>query len=223
VQARLAENAVERGSGLRVKNPSLRAGLLFDSEGQRMTPTHAVKSGKHYHYYVSRPLITGASADASAGLHLTAAEIEQIDANRIHRLLSEPVNLFEILEAQASAPMLQQSLMARATELAAEWARMSPPRMQVVLVALVQRVDICPDKVIIHLRPRRVAALLDGRLTAAGSGAVADEPTLPLTHPVQLRRTGNKVRMVIDHTDPSAPPKPDPAAYSPGAAAPRRQ
>jgi site-specific DNA recombinase len=37
VQARLAENSVERGTGIRVKNPSLLAGLLFDGEGQRMT------------------------------------------------------------------------------------------------------------------------------------------------------------------------------------------
>jgi site-specific DNA recombinase len=78
VQARLAENAVERGTGIRVKNPSLLAGLLFDSEGQRVTPTHAVKSARHYRYYVSRPLINGVRADGAAGLRLPAAEIEQI-------------------------------------------------------------------------------------------------------------------------------------------------
>ena len=43
VQSRLADNAVERGRGIRVKNPSLLAGLLFDSEGQRMTPTSGQK------------------------------------------------------------------------------------------------------------------------------------------------------------------------------------
>ena len=43
VQARLTDNAVERDAGIRVKNPSLLAGLLFDSEGQRMTSTHAVQ------------------------------------------------------------------------------------------------------------------------------------------------------------------------------------
>jgi hypothetical protein len=32
VQARLAENAVERSTGVRVKNPRLLAGLLFDAE-----------------------------------------------------------------------------------------------------------------------------------------------------------------------------------------------
>jgi site-specific DNA recombinase len=45
-QARLAENAVERGTGIRVRNPSLLTGLLFDGEGHRMTPTHAVKKGR---------------------------------------------------------------------------------------------------------------------------------------------------------------------------------
>src|SRR6202030_4149495 len=67
VQARLADNAVERGTGTRVKNPSLLAELLFDAEGHRMPPPHAVRNGKRYRYYVSRPLIVGARADA-AGL-----------------------------------------------------------------------------------------------------------------------------------------------------------
>src|SRR3982074_2733306 len=110
VQARLAENAVERGTGVRVKNPSLLAGLLFDSEGHRMTPTHAVKKGRRYRYYISRPLIIGARAAAGAGLRPRAAEIEQIVTNRIRRLLSEPASVFETLQAQPGEPMLQQRL-----------------------------------------------------------------------------------------------------------------
>ena len=210
VQARLAENAVERGTGIRVKNPSLLAGLLLDGEGHRMTPTHAVKNGKRYRYYVSRPLIDGARADAFAGLRIPAAEIEQIVVNRIRRLLSEPASVFEILDAQPGQPLLQQSLMTCAAELAGKWAEMSPLRMRVILLAVVQRVDMHPDQVIIQFRPRRLAALLDNRLTAANPDPVDDEPTLPLSHPVHLRRAGKEVRMVIDHTDPFAPPaKPD--------------
>ncbi len=116
-----------------------------------------------------------------------------------------------MLEAQPGEPMLQQHLMARATKLAEKWARMSPLRMRVILVALVQRVEIRPDEMIIHLRPHRLAALLEDRLTTATPDPVDDEPTVPLSHPVQLRRAGKEVRMVIDHTDPFAPlPKPDP-------------
>src|SRR5260221_8883430 len=135
VQARLAENAVERGTGIRAKNPSLLAGLLFDGEGHRMTPTHAVKNGKRYRYYASRPLIVGARADAD-GLRIPAMEIEQIVTNRIRRLLSEPASVFEILQAQPGEPLLQQSLMARAAELAGNWAVMSPLRTRGVLLAV---------------------------------------------------------------------------------------
>ena len=210
VQARLAENAVERGTGIRVKNPSLLAGMLFDSEGCRMTPTHAVKHGRRYRYYVSRPLIAEARPDAAAGLRLPAAEIEQIVVNRIRRLLSEPVSLFEMLEAEPGEPMRQQSQMARAVELAEEWAGMSPLRMRVILLALVRRIEVGFDQVFIQLRPAQLIALLEDRLTAANQGMVDDEPTLSLTHPVELRRAGKQVRMVIDHTDPFAPPaKPD--------------
>ena len=192
-----------------MKNPSLLTGLLFDGGGHRMTPTHAVKKGRRYRYYVSRPLIVGACADA-AGMRIPATEIEQIVTNRIRRLLSEPASVFEILQAQPGEPLLQQSLMTRAAELAGEWAGMSPLRMRVVLLALIQRVDMHPDEMIIHLRPRRLAALLDDRLTSANLDPGNDEPTLPLSHPVHLRRAGKEVRMVIDHTDPFAPPpKPD--------------
>jgi hypothetical protein len=66
--------------------------------------------------------------------------------------------------------------------------------------------------VIIHLRSHRLAAFLEDRLAPATPDPVDDEPTLLLAHPVRLRRAGKEVRMVIDHTDPFAPPrKPDPS------------
>jgi site-specific DNA recombinase len=211
VQQRLAENAVERGTGTRVKNPSLLVGLLFDSGGHRMTPTHAVKSGRRYRYYVSRPLIVEARSDA-AGLRIPAAQIEQIVANRLRRLLSEPASVFEILEAQTTEPRLKQKLMNRANQLAEEWVRMAPLRLRVILLALVHRVDMHPDQVVIHLRPRRLTAFLDDRPSGTNPDPLGDEPLVLLSHPVRLRRAGKEVRMVIDHTDPFAPaPKPDPS------------
>jgi site-specific DNA recombinase len=45
-QALLAGNAVDRKIGGGSKSPSLLAGLIFDGDGHRMTPSHAVKAGK---------------------------------------------------------------------------------------------------------------------------------------------------------------------------------
>src|SRR6201994_4816127 len=64
-QSRLADNTAERSSGTRSRQPSLLAGVFFDPGGNRMTPTHAVKSATRYRYYVSHSLIT---KDPSEGL-----------------------------------------------------------------------------------------------------------------------------------------------------------
>ena len=53
VHAILAENRVDRAIGADAKQPSLLAGLIFDESGERLTPTHAVKKGTRYRYYVS--------------------------------------------------------------------------------------------------------------------------------------------------------------------------
>jgi site-specific DNA recombinase len=45
---RLATNTAERNSGTRAHQPSLLAGMLFDRDGNRMTPSHAVKKDTRY-------------------------------------------------------------------------------------------------------------------------------------------------------------------------------
>jgi hypothetical protein len=52
------------------------AGLLVDSQGERLTPSHAVKKGRRYRYYVSAALITEAGADRTQSWRLAAREIE---------------------------------------------------------------------------------------------------------------------------------------------------
>ena len=89
VQTQLAGNAGQREGG-KTRQPSLLAGMLFDRDGNRMTPSHAIKKGTRYRYYVSCSLITKDRTENSAGLRIPAAEIEQ--------LVSEP-----------SAPMASRS------------------------------------------------------------------------------------------------------------------
>src|SRR3546814_5422208 len=52
-----------RSDWVNAKEPSLLAGLAFDETGERLTPSHAVKKGTRYRYYVSRSLIVGAAKD----------------------------------------------------------------------------------------------------------------------------------------------------------------
>ena len=70
VDAQLASNRAERNSGTRACQPSLFAGMLFDGDGNRMTPSYAVKNGTRYRYYVSRQLITTDQTERAAGLRI---------------------------------------------------------------------------------------------------------------------------------------------------------
>ena len=78
VQAQLAGNAAQRNEGGKTRQPSLLAGVLFDGDDNRMTPSHAVKKGTRYRYYVSRSLITKDGTKGSAELRIPAAEIEHL-------------------------------------------------------------------------------------------------------------------------------------------------
>ena len=88
VQAILAKNRVNRVTGSDAKYPSLLAGLAFDETGERLTPTHAVKKGTRYRYYVSRSLIIGAAKDRSKGRRIPAANLESLVITRLRAFLA---------------------------------------------------------------------------------------------------------------------------------------
>src|SRR6202166_852476 len=113
VQAQLAGNAAQRNAGGRAAQPSLLAGMLFDGDGNRMTPSHAVKKGTRYRYYASRALITKDQADGSAGLRIPAGEIEQLVASRVRQWLLDPGSIFTATSKCFPEPSTQQRIAAR--------------------------------------------------------------------------------------------------------------
>jgi site-specific DNA recombinase len=213
VQGRLAGDAVTCRTGGRIKSSSLLTGLIFDGDGNRMTPTHAVKNGNRYHYYVSRPLITGGKDAGQRGLRIPAADIEQIVTDRICRLLSEPASVLEMIENAIADPAGQHRFIAAAGELAHSWSKLSPLRVRVILLTLVQRIEVRSDGVGARLLPGRLAAVLDNRpgprdTTTDGS---AETPVKTILIPGELCRAGKEVRMMLDPAGPTAPQQtPDP-------------
>src|SRR5436309_9083051 len=60
VRNQLAANTSHHRRRATAAEPSLLAGLLVDAQGERLTPSHAVKKGRRYRYYVSAALVTEA-------------------------------------------------------------------------------------------------------------------------------------------------------------------
>ena len=202
VQAQLAGNAAQHNDCGKTRQPSLLAGMLFDRDGNRMTPSHAVKKGTRYRYYVSRSLITKDRTEASAGLRIPAAEIEQLVSDRVHRWLLDPGSIYKSTSARLADASIQQRLVARTAEIGKRWPELPVQRKRAVLTGLIERIEVSVDQIDIRLRPSRLSALLDAAATPL-QGATDDETEI-LPVPVRLRRAGREIRMVIDGTDPFA-------------------
>jgi len=198
VQALLAGNSVDRKLGRPAKSPSLLAGLIYDSAGNRMTPTHAVKDGKRYRYYVSHPLITTGRSENASTCRLPAAEIERIVGDRIATFLGDGSAVFDAAGAAVASTAERKRLVDQAARLAASWPTLLAERQRQLLCALLARIEVADETLSIHLRPGRVAAAVTGDGPAAiATDANAAADIIVLTIATCLSRVGQGTRMAI--------------------------
>jgi len=112
VQKQLQDNNVTVKT--RAGRKSLLAGLLFDETGDRLSPSHAVRSGRRYRYYVSRRLVQARRKDA-AGWRLPAEHLEKIVTTFVAELLSDERRLVPLIGHRD--PALIRRALDRAAEL----------------------------------------------------------------------------------------------------------
>ncbi len=160
VQAILAENRVDRTTGSDAKHPSLLVGLAFDENGERLTPSHAVKKGTRYRYYVSTSLITGAATDRSKGRRIPAANLETLVITRLRTLLADRGGILDAIQNENLDAVEQNRLIRRGRQIAEELGTLAPDQVRGTLMALLSRVDIKPDRVEINIPRSRLVALL---------------------------------------------------------------
>src|ERR1700682_5040147 len=95
VRNQLAANTSDHRHRAKAAAPSLLAGLLVDARGERLTPSHAIKKGQRYRYYVSAALITEAGTDRAQGRRIGAREIEEAVVRILIEGLTSPAKLVE--------------------------------------------------------------------------------------------------------------------------------
>jgi site-specific DNA recombinase len=209
VQAILAKNRVNRATGSDAKYPSLLAGLAFDETGERLTPTHAVKKGTRYRYYVSRSLIIGAAKDRSKGRRIPAANLESLVITRLRTFLADQGAILDAIRDEHADGAGQKRLIGRGREIAEELGALAPDRIRALLMALLSRVDIRPDRVEITIRRSFLVQLLCAvhsiaSSTAAGKPDSESDDIVKLTVKARLQRVGREMRMLVENSDDQA-------------------
>lgn len=196
-QTLLAANAVHRRHRAGSRNPSLLAGLLFDSEGLGMTPTHAVKNGKRYRYYISRPLVTEGRMAAPNGCRIPAAEIEQLIGDRIVSFLADSGAVFDAIRPHVTEPAKQQQVMETTAELARCWPDVLAARQRAVIGTLIKRVEVHAERVEVSLIPSRVAMIATAETGFATDSATPDP--IAWSIPACLKRIGKETKLIISN------------------------
>ena len=196
----LATNRVNRDTGVGASEPSLLAGLVFDAQGERLTPTHAVKNGTRYRYYVSRNLMTGRAAeqkDEGRGQRIPAASLVGIVKRRLRDFLADPAALFDAVQELGLSATEQKEVIAQAAE--SSLTNLAAEELRAFLLAAVSRVQVHADRIEIALDTSGLMRWLSGgsaEHTSAVTGGTEHARPI-LTIPARLKRTGLEMRLIV--------------------------
>jgi DNA invertase Pin-like site-specific DNA recombinase len=192
VQALMRSNVNGHRARVGAAEPSLLTGLAFDEWGHRLTPSHAKKGSVRYRYYIDQTQIVGDGG--ATRLRLPAQELESAVMDSVIGLLKDRSRLMGVMAETESvdanvarARLLGAGAIGERLEMAGASQRIE------MLQLLVDRVVVRRESVDIAVR---VGAIweVDGPSGDAEDGAA---PIFVIEVPVQLKRCGMAVRLVV--------------------------
>jgi DNA invertase Pin-like site-specific DNA recombinase len=192
VRDQLAANTGDHRGEANAAEPSLLAGLLVDAEGERLTPSHAVKKGRRYRYYVSAALITDAGTDRAQGWRLAAREVEEAVIRILADALTSPASLVERFCAAGMPSDQLRKLLSRAARMAAALGG-SPAERAKLVRELVEKIIVDEKTIIIKLRR---GLLLVEDVPSCASEAARDS-AVQLTAAAVFTRRGAETKLVL--------------------------
>ena len=140
--------------------PALLKGLIYGLDGRALSPTHAVKRGRRYSYYVAQRVLKG---DAPEGIvrRVAAGQIEAAVVDQVRALLRQPeIVTGTWLAARAEAPDLTEREVWNALHrLDPLWGELFPAEQARIIRALVERVVVGPEGADIRLRVEGLTGL----------------------------------------------------------------
>lgn len=159
VQLKLADNASGLSRRKKVQERSLLLGLVEDSHGRPMTPSHSGKSSKtrRYRYYVTRPDQQG----SDPAERVSAADLEAIVCREIAVRLIDPAFILGLLGDAAPDAALIQKVRATADLDAAVLRSGSSAKRAELLSLIVEQVRVGGEGIKLRIDPAGLAEILE--------------------------------------------------------------
>ncbi len=133
--------------------PLLR-GLIFDSEGRAMSPSHSRgRGGQMYRYYVSQAVLKGGATERPAIARLPAGEIEAAVVAQVRALLRQPemaVGTWRAARATVT-DVSEQEVVLALERIEPLWNELFPAERARIVRLLVDRVDVRAEGAAVRL------------------------------------------------------------------------
>jgi hypothetical protein len=152
-----------RAAQNRQHTPALLKGLIFGIDGRAMSPTHAVKNGRRYCYYVAQRVLKGdAAGDHTIVRRVSAAQIEGAVVSQVRALLrqSEIVVGTWLAARREASDLTEHEVRDALHRLDPLWEELFPAEQARIVRALVERVVVRPTGADIRLRVEGLAGLV---------------------------------------------------------------
>lgn len=158
VQASLKIGTNGQNTGGYRIDQSMLGKIIYDSNGDRLTPGHASKGSLRYRYYVSRDLHEGRRHGNGTSFRIPAAHIEKAVIDAVTEFLGDGRRLAECI-ADAPAKKIREALAhARQTRDALTSAVPGSPECRALVHRLVQRVTVAEGELQVLLRAEHLLA-----------------------------------------------------------------
>lgn len=191
VQSIIRSNRRERRTSARAVQPSVLAGMLYDSLGRPMSPSHAAKGTRRYRYYFSRV----EPGDARRLWRIPALTIEKPVVQEIARLLGDANALTDELPPLSgeAAEFLRKCC----AELGSRLVKMPGSELHQILGRAETLVSIHDDRLIVKIELQRLLQLALGPDRAASPVYVLNSGSVARTIPMMIKRRGQELKLIF--------------------------
>ena len=175
---------------LKAQSPSLLAGKLYTTGGEKLVPSHAVKSGRRYRYYVRQPSADPA-VPRTVRLRYPAYDVERVVLDTLSGWLNDPLKVAQALGHETLSP---NSLIELISPLQCLNASLERPSDRLELLAeLLARVTLGENALSLTLIQPVLARLL--------KYTPHPEARIEITAPCRLYRRGQTTKLIYFGTE----------------------
>jgi hypothetical protein len=161
-----------------------------------MSPTHTNKKNRRYRYYVSQAVLQYRSSEGGSVLRVAAGDIEKPVVQELRNLLQSPERLNPLFKYSVKDTLTQESFFKKVRALASKWNTLSLSRQIEHLQKIIDRVIVSRTQLSIQLK-------LAGIGQCVGL-ANLNQASHTIEIPIQLRRCGLKMKVILSNQDDQA-------------------